>query len=167
MPTQGIWAPGAAALGPFPSVCDAGLGHSPRHGKAPEFIPELSSAFSLPRCCRLPISWPQEEAPHCPEPPHKGRGGKEGPGERCASGAPRDPSARHLLLPGPAEAAGCPLCCYSPCGCWAGAAVASGTVCTPGELHPPWPARATGATGSRAGATRAARAGQEHPAPLV
>lgn len=114
MPTQGIWAPGAAALGPFPSVSDAGLGHSPRHGKAPEFIPELSSAFSLPRCCRLPISWPQEEAPHCPEPPHKGRGGKEGRGERCASGAPRDPSARQPPPAGTSRASGLPALLLFP-----------------------------------------------------
>lgn len=110
-------APGTAALGPFPSVSDAGRRQSPRHGEAPELIPELSYAFLtpalLPPPCFLaagggsPGNW-------CPEPPRMGRSGKEGRGERCASGVPQDPSARQPPPAGTSRASGLPALLLFP-----------------------------------------------------
>lgn len=113
----GPTASGTAALGPFPSISDMGRGHSPRHGKAPEFIPELSCAFSAPRCCRLPISWLQEEVPlgsTAQSHPTWGEVGRRVEGSACASGVPQDPSARQPPPAGTSRASGLPALLLFP-----------------------------------------------------
>lgn len=176
MPTQGIWAPRAQLLlALFLPFLTRGGGIALAMAK-PLNLSELSYAFSLPRCCRLPISWLQEEVPlgstaqSCPTWGHVG-GGR---GERCASGVPRDPSARQPPPAGTSRASGLPALLLFPLRLprqeplWPvklsvpqGAAPA---VASPG----PWGKWQQG-WGNQGSCARppSARAGQEHPAPRV
>lgn len=119
MPTQGIWAPRAQLLlALFLPFLTRGGGIALAMAK-PLNLSELSYAFSLPRCCRLPISWLQEEVPlgsTAQAAPH-GEKWEGVEGSAVPQESPEIQVPGSLLLPGPAEPAGCPLCCYSRCGC--------------------------------------------------
>lgn len=106
---------GAAALGPFPSVSDTGRGHSPRHGKAPEFI-RAQLRFLTPPLLPPPdflAAGGGSTGKHCPSRPTWGEVGR-GRGECCASGVPRDPSARQPPPAGTSRASGLPALLLFP-----------------------------------------------------
>lgn len=136
MPTWGISAPGTAALDPFPSISDAGWGHSPHHGKAPEFVPELryavlshpcaAAASRFPGCGRR-LHW--EALPRATPHGEKWEGGSGGalclrspPGSKCqATSSRRDQPSRRAAC----------FAAIPVAAALAGAAVASETVCVP------------------------------------
>lgn len=169
MPTWGIWASRPQArllLALFLPFLMQGGGIALAMAK-PLNLSQSSAALSHPCAaatspfpgCGRRLSW--EALPRAAPHGEKWKGGSGGalclrspPGSKCqATSSRRDqPSqraARFAAIPVAAALAG--------------AAVASETVCTPRELRPPWPARARGASGSRAGATRAAEL--THPQP--
>lgn len=123
MPTQGIWALRPRAqllLALFLPFLTRGGGRALAMAKPLNLSQSSATLFSPPRCCHLPVSWLQEEVPlgiGAQSHPAWGEVGRSVEGSAVLQESPKIQVPGNLLPPGPAEPAGCLLCCYSRRGC--------------------------------------------------